>query len=69
MTYAYDPELAPMVEYLPALGIEDPAALNAGLDDTGLLIVNRSIPGPAGAPPQRVRCFRTGPERQSPLHS
>ncbi len=60
MAYAYDPELQPILEFLPALGIEDPVAaragfaaliamLNAELDENGVVIINRAIPGPGGA--------------------
>lgn len=67
MAYAYDPELQPILEFLPALGIEDPVAaragfaaliamLNAELDENGVVIINRAIPGPgdAGEIPLRI---------------
>jgi len=32
MSHAYDPELAPMLEFLPTISIEDPVAARQGLD-------------------------------------
>jgi acetyl esterase/lipase len=68
MPYAYDPELAPMLELMPELTIADPAAsrvsfdemtrqLNAGLDESGVDIANRTIPGAAGAPDINIRIY------------
>jgi acetyl esterase/lipase len=68
MTYAYDPELQPLLEFLPAQGIEDLAAarvffaeliagLNAELDDSGVALANQSIPGPADAPDVALRIY------------
>lgn len=68
MTYAYDPQLAPMLEFLPELSIEDIAAsrlgfeqmiaqLNAELDESGVNIEDRLIPGPPGAPQVKVRIY------------
>ncbi len=70
MAYDYDPELAQMLQFLPdtALTISDPvqarahftdmvAALNADLDDSGILIDNRTIAGPEGAPEVPVRIY------------
>ncbi|MEH6582641.1 MAG: alpha/beta hydrolase [Halioglobus sp.] len=68
MTYAIDPELAPVLEFLPALSIEDvPAAragfdaliqqMNSELDESGLTIENRAIPGPEGAPDIPLRLY------------
>ncbi len=68
MTYAYDPELAPMLEFLPELTIADPVAsragfeqmiaeLNAGLDESGVDFDDRLIPGPADAPEVRIRLY------------
>ena len=61
MTYAYDPQLAPMLEFLPELSIEDIAAsrlgfeqmiaqLNAELDESGVDIEDRLIPTPRCSP-------------------
>jgi acetyl esterase len=68
MAYAYDPELQPILEFLPALGIEDPVAaraglasliamLNAELDESGVVITNRTIPGPGGAAEISLRIY------------
>jgi acetyl esterase len=70
MGYNYDPELAPMLEFLPdtSLTISNPAqararflemlgALNAHLDYHGITIENRTVPGPAGAPEVPVRIY------------
>ena len=68
MGYNYDPELEPLLGLLPdtSLGLEDPAAareaflelvaqVNADIDDAGVVIENRTIPGPAGDPDIPVR--------------
>jgi acetyl esterase len=68
MTYAFDPELAPIVEFLPPLSISDIAAsrsgfidliegMNAELDESGVALENRRIPGPLGAPDVPVRIY------------
>lgn len=70
MSYNYDPELQSLLTLLPdtSLGISDPVkarefflemtvALSAGIDTSGIAIVNRSIPGPAGAPDVPVRIY------------
>lgn len=68
MRYAFDPELQPILEFLPALGIEDPVAartgftaliaqLNAQLDESGVTIDNRTIAGPDGAPAIALRIY------------
>jgi len=69
MTHAYDPELAPMLAFLPTTSIGDLAAARAGfdsmiaqlntdLDYTGIDIENRCIPGPDGAPEVPVRIYK-----------
>ena len=77
MTYAYDPELAPMLDLLPdssELDISDPAAsregfrqlidaMNAELDDSGVTLENLSIAGPGDAPDVPLRIYR--PEAQA----
>jgi acetyl esterase/lipase len=70
MSYNYDPELQAVLSLLPdtTLGITDPVkareyflemttALNAGIDAGGVRIVNRTVPGPAGAPEVPVRIY------------
>jgi acetyl esterase/lipase len=70
MGYNYDPELAPMLEFLPdtSLTISNPAqararflemlgALNAHLDYQGIVMEDRTIAGPAGAPDVPVRIY------------
>jgi acetyl esterase len=74
MTYAIDPELQAVLEFLPSLTIEDPVAARAGfeelvqymsadLDESGVVIENRSIPGPRNAPAVPVRIYT--PENQA----
>lgn len=68
MTYAFDPELLPMLEMLPPEGLSfsDYAAaragfdemsklLNADLDRSGVDIRDQQIPGPEGAPEMTIR--------------
>ncbi len=68
MTYNYDPELKDIVAFLPTVSFEDVAGsrallkemlapMNAGLDVSGLDIVDRQIPGYAGAPDVTVRVY------------
>ena len=70
MNYNYDPELASLLEFLPdvSLGISEPvkaragflelvAQLNANIDQHGVVIDNRSIPGPTGAPDVEIRLY------------
>lgn len=68
MSHAYDPEFEPHIPSMPALPLEDLAAARAVIeqteaeatppDTTGLEIVDRFVPGPAGAPEVRVRVYR-----------
>ncbi len=69
MTYAYDPELAPMLPFIPALDLADPAAtraqfdatiaaLNAELDESGVVVENRAIPGPSPDQQLPLRIYR-----------
>jgi acetyl esterase/lipase len=69
VAYAFDPELAPIVELLPLGDVSDLdaarrqileliAPLNAGIDQTGVTIEDRDVPGPEGGPPVVVRTFR-----------
>jgi acetyl esterase len=70
MGYNYDPELAPLLEFLPdaSLGIGEPEAaraafleligqFNADIDLSGVVIENLTIPGPTGAPEVPVRIY------------
>jgi acetyl esterase/lipase len=68
MSYPIDPELKPILELIPALGIEDPiaarsgynelvVAMNADLDASGVDINDREIPGPEGAPAIKLRIY------------
>lgn len=70
MAYNYDPELAALLEFLPdtSLGIDQPekartgflalvAQLNADIDQNGIAIDDRCIPGTAGAPEVSVRIY------------
>ena len=69
MGYSYDPELAAVVEVLPALDISDLAAARAQMlqmreqmpafePPASLDITKRSIPGPAGDPDVEVTVIR-----------
>ena len=68
MTYAFDPELAPIVELLPAGVLDDLETARAGLvdligplnekvDRTGVTVADHLIPGPSGAPDVLVRVY------------
>lgn len=65
MSYAFDPELAPLVPLLPTEAFEDvPAAragfdaligpLNEQVDTTGIAITDVEVPGPDGPVPARL---------------
>jgi len=69
MPYAIDPELTPILEFLPSGTIEDLGAaralmesLAAGasgtVDESGLDIEDRQVPGYEGAPDVRIRTYR-----------
>jgi acetyl esterase len=68
MTYAFDPELAPVVPLLPTEGATDPAAARAFLsqmiaqlpapDTTGVRFEDSRIPGGAGDPDVTIRIYR-----------
>jgi acetyl esterase len=69
VTYAFDPELAPIVDLLPVRDFSDPAAsrgaieellrpFNEQVDPTGVDIEDRTIAGPEGAPDVAVRTYR-----------
>ena len=68
MTYAFDPELAPFVEMLPAGDMTDVhvarvglaaiiAPMNADVDTSGLLIEDHTTDSPDGSPPVLVRVY------------
>lgn len=70
MSYNYDPELLPLLDFLPdeGLDISDPVAaragfgemaalLNAEADRSGVIIDDRNIPGPEGAPDIAIRVY------------
>ncbi len=65
MTYAFDPELAPLVEFLPPGSLADLAAaragineligpLNADVDTTGVTVTDHEVPTDGAAVPVRV---------------
>jgi len=65
MTYAFDPELAPLAELIPVSDLTDVegarrwleeliAPMNDGVDTTGVTVDDREIPGPDGPVPVRV---------------
>jgi acetyl esterase/lipase len=68
MTYAIDPELAAALPMLPVLELDDLPATRAGFtrmltempqpDTAGVLVEDRRIPGPAGAPDVPIRIYR-----------
>jgi len=66
MSYAFDPELAPLAELIPVSELTDVpearqwmdaliAPLNDDVDTTGVAIVDRTVPGPEG--PVTVRVY------------
>lgn len=70
MSYNYDPELASLLELLPdvSLGISEPVKaradflelvtqLNADIDQHGVAVSNRNVPGPTGAPDVTIRIY------------
>ncbi|WP_405105528.1 alpha/beta hydrolase [Micromonospora sp. NBC_01405] len=71
MTYPFDAELAPWAPMLPILDLRDPAAarevgraIAAQLpqpDLTGLTVLDRTVPGPDGAPAVPVRIYTPQP--------
>jgi acetyl esterase len=68
MTYAIDPELAAVLPMIPASDLTDLAAARASFadmiaampkpDSAGILVEDRRIPGPAGAPDVPIRIYR-----------
>jgi acetyl esterase len=71
MTYAIDPELAAVLPMLPVSDLDDLPTARKGFADliaampqpdaSGVLVEDRRIPGPAGAPDVPIRIYR--PER------
>ncbi len=68
MEYNYDPELQQAIKLIPEFDFTDPAAVrcimedlmegfNAEIDQSGITICNRKIPGPDGAPEVPVRIY------------
>ena len=66
MEYNYGPELQQAIKLIPEFDFTDPAAVrcimedlmegfNAEIDQSGITICNRKIPGPDGAPEVPVR--------------
>jgi acetyl esterase/lipase len=75
MAYSYDPELAPLVDLLPASDLDDIPAARAmfdgligamldSVDTSGVTVEERAVPGPAGAPPVTVVVHR--PDGEAP---
>lgn len=69
MSYTFDPEIAPLLEFMPPVDVTDPAAaraafteataaLIADLDTTGVHTEDRTVPGLNGAPDVPVRIYR-----------
>ena len=69
MSYNIDPELQAVLEFLPSLDLENPGQARAGLtemsalmtdsiDETGVSIEDRSIPGASGAANIAIRIYR-----------
>jgi acetyl esterase len=68
MTYAIDPELAAVLPMIPASDLTDLPAARASFSDMiaampkpeseGILVEDRRIPGPAGAPDVPIRIYR-----------
>lgn len=68
MAYAYDPELAPLVDALPSASLDDLESarrwildlitpMNDQVDLTGLTVSDHDAPGPSGAPDVLVRVY------------
>jgi acetyl esterase/lipase len=75
VTYAYDPELAPIVPTLPGSDFRDPVAARQSIaqliaqfagdvDLSGLAISDLAVPGPPASPPVTVRVYQ--PNEQAP---
>lgn len=69
MTYRFDPELQPWIAMMPTLDISDVAAARAELAELAgrvppyeppveLIVSDRTVPGPEGAPDVAVRIYR-----------
>jgi len=78
MTYAFDPELAPLAELIPVSDLADVvearrwldeliAPMHDGVDTTGVTVHDREIPGPDGPVPVRIYApDQAGPEGGRP---
>jgi acetyl esterase/lipase len=77
MTYNFDPELAGIIPALPQMPFDDPvaaragiealsAAMNTGVDLSGLHVIDKEIPGPAQAPVVKVRIYTPSPHATQP---
>jgi acetyl esterase len=75
MAYAFDPELAPIVDLLPLSSLDDLDLVRSSLldiirpfneqvDTTGISVTDHRVPGPDGAPDVHVRCY--APEQAPP---
>ena len=69
MPYAYDPELLPLIDVLPAVSLDDLDAarqglldlvtpMNAHVDLAGVTVADHHVPGPDDAPDVLVRLYR-----------
>lgn len=69
MPYKFDPEIAPLLEFMPPVDVADPAAARAAfagatqamladLDTSGVTIEDRQAPGLDGAPGVGLRTYR-----------
>jgi acetyl esterase/lipase len=68
MPYAYDPELAPLIDILPQVSLDDVGAaresllqllapMNDQVDLAGVTVTDHHVPGPDGAPDVLVRAY------------
>ena len=78
MAYAFDPELVPLIDLLPAPSLQSAddltasrnaildmvGPMNAGVDVSGLRVTDHHVPGPEGAPDVLVRVY--APEGPAP---
>ena len=74
MSYRFDPELAPFLDLLPGMTLDDVPAARAAMlklvsmapevDASGVAFDDREVPGPKGDGPVSVRVYR--PRREAP---
>lgn len=78
MSYAYDPELAPLIELLPAPDLADLAGARALIDGflesvfdivdaSGVVVSEHQVPGAAGQPDVAARVYRAEGAEPGPL--